>query len=337
MKKIEIIDFLKGYSIFTIIIFHYLLEYKFGGSIEKIIYLGGTGVHLFVLISGFGLYYSHLKKPLSFFKFIKKRFSKIYLPYIFIVSLALIISLFLPIYTFSLYTFGGHLFLYKMFDNSIIGSYGYQLWFVSMIFQFYFSFHLLTYLKKILKNDKFFFLITLFISLLWAILLFIFEKGELRTWNSCFLTYLWEFCLGFLIAEYLNSSNFERFNSIIENNKLNISIGITGFIIYGLMAVKGGTMGKLFNDIPALAGYTAIAVFIYSFTKNVLKINFIRKFFIFSGNISYPLYLLHVLILNISLKVFYFLNISFILVISILITFIISFFFQKLINRTLQF
>ena len=82
MKKYELIDFLKGFAIFTIVIYHALQRIDLNPMMQDAIKLGGTGVHLFLLISGLGLYLSHKRKALNFPAFLKKRFSKIYLPYL---------------------------------------------------------------------------------------------------------------------------------------------------------------------------------------------------------------------------------------------------------------
>jgi len=155
IKKIEIVEFLKGFSIFTIIIYHLLQTLKMQDISGKLIAFGGIGVHLFVLLSGFGLYLSHINKPLPFLDFLKKRFTKVYFPYIIIVFGSAIIAIIIPIFKNSLYAFFGHVFLYKMFDESIIGSYGYPLWFISMIIQFYLVFTLLTILKEKINNKLF--------------------------------------------------------------------------------------------------------------------------------------------------------------------------------------
>ena len=51
----ELVDFLKGYAIFTIVLFHLLLG-QVTGVLGTAINFGGAGVHIFVLCSGFGLY-----------------------------------------------------------------------------------------------------------------------------------------------------------------------------------------------------------------------------------------------------------------------------------------
>lgn len=76
MKKIEIIDYLRGFSIFTIVLMHLIQSYPIPQIIRTASSFGGAGVHVFILCSGFGLYLSHLNKPLSYINFLKRRIYK---------------------------------------------------------------------------------------------------------------------------------------------------------------------------------------------------------------------------------------------------------------------
>ncbi len=326
MKKLEIIDFLKGYSIFTIVIFHYLLGINLPAPFNKLIFFGGTGVHLFIVLSGIGLYLSYLKKPEKYGAFVKKRFSKVYIPYILVVLITAAIIVFFPILEgSSWYALGGHVFLYKMFDERIIGSYAYPLWFVSMIFQFYFMFYIVIYFKKKINNDKAFVLITLAISLGWSLLIAELGKGSLRVWNSFFLQYLWEFALGMAIASFINKK--PEFKYEIKPIYILI-IGIICCGLYGALVLLFGDIGKLFNDVPALLGYSAIAIWLYR-----LKIKLINEFFLFTGKISYPLYLIHPLILSLMGAILTNLPIPVILLISLMVSYVTSFYYQIVIER----
>ena len=80
MKKYAIVDFLRGYSIFTIALMHLLAGYV-TGVLSKATAFGGAGVHVFILCSGFGLYLSYLKRPTSYRDFLKRRFGKVWVPY----------------------------------------------------------------------------------------------------------------------------------------------------------------------------------------------------------------------------------------------------------------
>lgn len=323
MRRLEIIEFLKGYAIFTIMIFHFLQVINLPYPYSQFISFGGTGVHLFVLLSGFGLYLSYLKKPTNYFTFLKKRISKIYIPYVVIVILSALISLVIPLYKNSLYAFGGHVFLYKMFDESIVGSYGYPLWFISMIIQFYIIFIPLAHIFKKLKPNHFI-LFGVAGSVLWIITVLALGKESLRVWNSFFLQFLWEFVIGMVLALKYTQNNY-KFEFKISNITLLI-IGIVSCALYGLIAIEGGWIGKMVNDVPALIGYSAIAVFVYR-----LNIKRVNRFFIYSGHISFSLYLLHTLIASIALNFSHVINVSILLILSTLIIYVVSFYYQKVI------
>ena len=65
MKKLEVINFLRGFAIFTIVLMHCVQGYL-DGVMHKAVSLGGAGVHVFILCSGFGLYLSYMNKPLGY-------------------------------------------------------------------------------------------------------------------------------------------------------------------------------------------------------------------------------------------------------------------------------
>jgi peptidoglycan/LPS O-acetylase OafA/YrhL len=329
MKKIEIIDFLKGYSIFTIVIFHYLINLNLPNPYGKFIYFGGTGVHLFVALSGIGLYLSYLNKPENYFTYLKKRFSKVYIPYVLVVLVTALIAVWYKIFEGSLYALGGHVLLYKMFDEKIIGSYGYPLWFISMIFQFYFVFYIIIRVKKVIKKNSLFIFTCLGISICWSVLVLFTGKESLRVWNSFFLQYLWEFALGMVIASLIyNGFKFEyRIKSIYI-----LLTGIACCAVYGAMVFKMGDTGKLFNDVPALVGYSAIAIWLY-----LMGNKFVNNFFLFTGKISYSLYLLHSLVFSLTTLLFTTLPMPFVLVVSLVVSYAGSFYYQKLINRIYKF
>ena len=62
------------------------------------------------------------------------------------------------------------------------------------------------------------------------------------------------------------------------------------------MILKLGDVGRIFNDIPALIGYTALSDFVYR-----IGLQFwppLKNFFLWIGGFSYSLYLIHVLVLE---------------------------------------
>lgn len=293
MKRFELVNFLKGYSILTIVIFHYLQHVRLTFPFDKMIWFGGTGVHLFVLLSGFGLYFSYLNRPLSYGVFLKKRVSKIYVPYMVLVLLTAGISLIIPIFENSWYALGGHALFYKMFDERIVGSYGYPLWFMSMIFQFYFTFYGLIWLKSRLKSRDFL-LAGVLVSISWAVLVAYTGHEEERVWKGFFLQFFWEFMLGMWLAEQVHQER--RVIGATTGQWALFGIGLLNCVAYAALAIKGGDVGKLFNDFFALTGYACLAIWLYR-----LQISWINRAILFISEISLSVYLLHVLIF-LSLK-----------------------------------
>jgi peptidoglycan/LPS O-acetylase OafA/YrhL len=292
MKKannIEVIDFIRGYSILTIVLFHFFQNIEVSPMFSAAIRFGGTGIHTFLFASGFGLYLSYLKKPLGYLDFLKKRFGKIYIPYILVVTISALISLFVPIYENNWNNYFSHVFLYKMFDSQLIGTYGYQLWFISTIIQFYLLFPLIVILRKWMPGNIF--LVTgLLIFLAWGALVLMLQKDDLRNWNSFFLAYLWEFMLGMYCAELYLKQGFEFWR--ISISRL-VIVAAGGLIIYAVMGLKGGPMGRIFNDLPALFGYGALCILIYR-----LKIGLVNRFIFFTAKLSFAIFLIHFLVMN---------------------------------------
>ena len=283
-RNLAVITFMKGYAILTIVLFHLFQNTGIDSVVGKAIAFGGTGVHTFFLLSGFGLYLSHCRHPLSVTAFIKKRFAKVYVPYLGVVLLSALLAGFIPIFEQDAYALLGHIFLYKMFDDRIIGSYGYHLWFVSTIIQFYIAFPALVWLKQRV-SDTAFLLLTLAASGLWIAVVLALEKEGVRAWYSFFLQYVWEFGVGMLLAQRYIQYGTLRLPSL----KVLGGLALLGLTVYSLMTLYWGSFGKMINDGPGLVGYTAVGLFIYR-----LRLAWIQRFLLFTGIISYALYLVHI-------------------------------------------
>lgn len=89
--------FLMGLAIISILIFHYtedcqIAKYHYNGLIKIYkVCIGSSGVDIFLLLSGLGLYYS-FKKNSDKQEFYKKRFTKILIPYFLIATPAILIN-----------------------------------------------------------------------------------------------------------------------------------------------------------------------------------------------------------------------------------------------------
>ena len=288
--RLNVVDFLRGYSIFTIVVMHLRWGFAMPNILENAFSFGGAGVHVFILVSGFGLCLSQINKPLGYFQFLKRRFTKVYVPYMIIIAISALIPFMYSGDRFI--AFLSHAFLFKMFDNNLMSSFGAQFWFVSMIISFYLVFPLL---YKVLIKIKWRGVIYAFIvSLLWATIVGLLGKSELRIWNSFFLQYLGEFMLGMMLAvKYKANPEFIK----VPSKWLLVFLAMTGMAITGYTGIKGGML-KLYNDIPSLVGYLSFALLIYSF-----RIKWINGFFTYTNRFSYEWYLIHMLVF---VCVFYF-------------------------------
>lgn len=289
MKRIELIDFLRGFSIFTIVLMHLCQGYT-NGTLNKAFAFGGAGVHVFILCSGLGLYLSYLHKPLGYKDFLRKRFSKVYVPY------AIAVLLWGMWYlaskgSFPIKEVASHLLLYKMFSNELDISLCYPYWFISTIIQFYLAWPLIVRLA----NCRGGYYIALVISLAWSTMVGILGYEEMRPWGSCFLQYLWEFCLGMWIAERVNNGDW---NKVVDGSGLKwwwlLSTAAVGMGLTGLMAWNGGIL-KLYNDIPSLMGYLSILLIVYK-----IGFKWVNKFFCWASGFGYELYLVHSLVFVIT-------------------------------------
>ena len=285
MRRVELIDFLRGFSIFTIVLMHLCQGYT-DGVLSKALAFGGAGVHVFILCSGLGLYLSYLRKPLDYKAFLRKRFAKVYVPYA-IAVLAWGVWLVFENGMFPLKEVVSHLLLYKMFSVELDTSLCYPYWFISTIIQFYLAWPLIVLL--ISRRGGYF--VALAISLLWSSLVGFLGYEELRPWGSFFLQYLWEFCLGMWIAErYLKAG--EKGLLDIRSYKWwwLLAGAIGGMGLSAFMAWNGGIL-KLYNDIPSLVGYLSVLLLIYK-----LCVRLINGFFVWASSFGYELYLAHSLV-----------------------------------------
>ena len=280
-KKLDIVDFLRGFSIFTIVLMHLIQSYDLPVTLNKAAAFGGAGVHVFILCSGFGLYLSFLHKPLTYHNFIKRRFGKIYFPYIAII----LVSAVWEFHTLGIFDWQAvlsHIFLYKMFFPEYESSFGGQMWFISTIIQFYIAWPLMVKLAKMKRGV----LISLLISLGWATFVAILGNDDERVWNSFFLQYIWEFQLGMWLAQkYFKNPK----QNVIPQWRHIVGGIIIGMTLTGIMAWSGGVL-KLYNDIPSLMGYLSVLLFIYK-----LNISAVNSFFSYTNRISYEWYLVHIL------------------------------------------
>lgn len=299
--RIEYIDFAKGYAIFTIVCYHALQRAGLPPLWQQAIVFGGTGVHLFFLLSGLGLALS--ASTGSTRQFYERRLVRVWLPYVLALTISLLAAVLFNLSPDRLDAWLAGAGLYQMFSDKYIESFGGHFWFVSAIIQFYLVYPALIWIKTKL-NDRLFLSLALAISVVWWLLVYFLGKGDSRVWNSCFLQFLWEFALGMALAGAAPSLSL-RFgvhrSSLIVRNwwfALPIALIFTGIMV--LIILKTGAAGRVFNDIPALIGYGAFSVFFYQLGEKFVPP--LKRFFLWVGGFSYSLYLIHILILEVYLR-----------------------------------
>lgn len=291
-KHVPEINYLKGFSIFTITLMHLIqMMTEMPSAIDTLSSIGGTGVHVFFLCSGIGLYLSRLNHRTGFIKFLKKRVLKIYIPYIIII----LMSYLLPwMYTGNDREIAllSHIFLFKMFVPKYEHSFGIQFWFVSTIIQLYFLFIPMCLLKEKILNRKKFVGIFLSVSAIWWTICYLFKISNERVWSSFCLQYIWEFAVGFELAEIFYNGKKVKIK--------NYTLVITSFIGIGFQAAMAMMPGSLrvFNDIPALIGYTSLALLLMNMSIIRWCANKLSVF-------SYEYFLVHMMVF---VTIFHFVN-----------------------------
>ncbi|MBS5116139.1 MAG: acyltransferase [Erysipelotrichaceae bacterium] len=318
MKKIELIDFLKGASIFAIVIMHFIITFKnyFNPLLVKASLYGGAGVHVFIVCSGIGLALSYKKNPIIFFSFIKKRVKKIYIPYIIVVFFSFLCG-FMYKGEDQLLALSSHIFLFKMFIEKYDTSFGSQFWFISTIFQLYLIFIPLMKLVKKTSIKKVF-VFSIFISILWWCFLGFNNLSNIRIYSGFFLQYFWEFVLGVYIGYDLDNIKYYTANNIII-----LVIFLLCTLLYGISGFIGGNL-KMFNDVFSLLSFGSILILIYN-----LKNTSINKFFIRISSYSYEWYLVHILVFE-SLIYYFGLSI-FSFVVAVPLSMLVAYFYNNFI------
>jgi peptidoglycan/LPS O-acetylase OafA/YrhL len=298
-QRLEFPDFAKGYAILSIVVYHALQRLPLPPALAQAIVLGGTGVHLFFFLSGFGL--SLGGTTLAPGAFYRRRLVKIWWPYALALTLSLAAALTLGVFADGWSAWLAGVGLYQMFSATWIESFGGHFWFISAIVQLYVVFPFLSKTKTALGPLRFVG-VCLLASVTWWCLVFWFEKGHLRHWNSCFLQFLWEFGLGMAAPELLRrlpaDHALRRWWQPSAWWRWGL-VGVTGVGLMVLLTARVGAVGRIFNDLPALVGYGALCVGVYWLA--VGWADPIRRFFLWVGGFSFSLYLTHVLVLELLL------------------------------------
>lgn len=258
LLSVNISNILRGIAILLVILQH------ISGHLGTNIFtpMGGTGVAIFLFLSGFGLNESFKKK--GFTDFWKNRVIKVFIPYIILITILTVI-----------YNRGG----VKNYLYDILGiktSY----WYIAFLLKQYILFYICT---------KFFCKVKLYIFVLCSII-FLFTFPNIEAEQS------FSFLTGVLISEY-----YQDIKRMVEKRYLVVSIifFIIGTIFLGIKQLhfirlyEGHyiySIIQLFIKLP----YALLFISIVHYLNILISSRFLK----FSGKISYELYLVHMIFLQ---------------------------------------
>jgi len=314
MIRNKSLDSLRGLAIIFVLIAHYFSNGIGYDGVTLLLgkydinfgFIGRLGVILFFLLSGF-LIISSLQKNSNIFVFYKKRFLRIYPPYLFSIVIVALISFFVTILhiKYDLFTYMANIFMVQDLVGSklINGVY----WTLLLEIKFYFFIPIIFILNKYLKRDILEYLFYLMIILNIFIYFYRGYASTLLIWEPIFF-------LGIYLYRF--------FSNEISLNKL---MGV--FFIYMIyIEIVDSIEMSLFILFNFILFYT-----FYKFRIN----NFILNFF---GKISYSLYLLHTVVsyplLYIMSKYWcdycLFLKIMIVLIVSLVLSMLSNFYIENI-------
>lgn len=279
----EVTTDLKGFAILAVVFSHigYFLStddrFLFPLSI-----LAGTGVNLFLFLSGFGLTASALKKPFTIFGFYKKRLTKLFWPLWLTITFVILADF---------------IFLHKSYPlNSLIQSYlGFfpsadiftdldsPLWYFTLIFFYYLLFPLLFW-KKFPHLAAPLMLVVTFYILKQPLPI---KEPVIDLYKLHFIS----FPLGVFFAQVIYHENLSLLKAVAKHfySKFNLnlfSIPFFAAVFYYTSFNSGVGLSKVIEQtISLITMFSAVFLFV------IVNIKF-RLFSLF-GKYSYEIYLLH--------------------------------------------
>jgi membrane-bound acyltransferase YfiQ involved in biofilm formation len=269
---------LKGAAIILVVIGHLWTHVS---SVNVEFNFAGYSVALFLLLSGYGLAISWEKKTLNFKEYVRRRISRVMIPYWIITVLILVLDYFLLNKTYSgqsiIFTFLG-----INFEKSL-RHLDYARWFVTLILLYYCIFYVaVSFLKNHYRIGALF---------CFALVLFILRRIEIFPFGN--LYYFLAFPTGCFIAFYKN-----RAASFLFKRKTPIYIlllsGI-GFTICRYLSAHGTDINM--HKLLVFSVKNTEPLFFCSFLVSITAILGIfslkSRFLAFCGSISYEIYLLH--------------------------------------------
>ncbi|MFC1711388.1 acyltransferase family protein [Patescibacteria group bacterium] len=324
-KRILSFDLLRGWAILLILLYHIFLFFldknilskptgyienfsRFKSLLGYFLASGYQGVHLFLIISGFLLTLSTSKKNYSLLDFYKKRLKRILVPFypvwllsIILIFLAATLPFFKNFNTFlKLDVALKTLFfpLYFDFRSSVLSQVNRAWWFLPLILELYIIFPFLSTIQKKVSTNTFIiltFLVTIHYRLLATFLLKGSPIGVVAATSGGSIPFiffparLFEFCLGMSLARiYLkDQSMFKKLSSPFH-------------FFMGFLFQLVGTVATFYQPFWIVSDpLIAIGMFLLgiNIVSMLRKVKPLAKALVSLGNLSYPLYLIHYLLL----------------------------------------
>lgn len=327
-QRIYEMDILRGIAFLSIVLQHSIGEYFYRAGIQpEDTYLIGMiynfskfGVPIFVFITGMALFYNY-NQQLKYGTFMKKRVSDILVPFI----LWNFIYIMYVFSTFNLFALDWAT-LYKEFITPKIG---YHLWYIIMIFQFYLLYPLFLKMVKWIdttRNKRRISLITLFI--LYVIYLWLsyhylpLHISEYPLWlqqilnerNIFFISYIFYFIFGGFAALHLNKFRDWVTKSTSWNSFLFFAllIWVTYELFAGLKSFHSLDFSNTLKPTVFLFVMSEILI-LYLLAMLIAQYKtYVNKILTFIGTYSFGAYLIHALVLSVSIRLLNKVNIPFI-------------------------
>jgi peptidoglycan/LPS O-acetylase OafA/YrhL len=261
--------------------------------------LGYQGVHIFFILSGFGLAYSRILKPdESWSIFMRKKFFRIYPTYWILLAVSLIIPRLRADLFYGYFDWASLWRSLIILDKAIPFS-----WFMFPLIQFYLCFFLI--FKYLQKLSVFQFISTsLFIKITYAFLVLTlgFNRfypilGDLNYPGYLAISRSFEFCLGMAMAKVYASNPTLLINFLTKPVTIALAIileilGILGsFEFTNNIKILGIILPFGLSCYDAFIGF-GIFVIIFNVCRNLINLSeVITRFFTWISRISYELYL----------------------------------------------
>jgi probable poly-beta-1,6-N-acetyl-D-glucosamine export protein len=292
MKQyVKSVDFLRTISILAVIVVHTTTRTLEAANFNLVnfpltIFLNQVArfaVPLFILISGFVLEIS-FDQNLGYFHFIKKRFSKIFIPYIF----------WSAIYYLFVYNQNRENFLQVLLK----GDASYQLYFIPTLCIFYLIFPFLHKIYRVISNKLF--LILLLASQLW----FLYQDYFVKPYRFDDPIHIAILAYFFFIVGIVAARNREKINSLVHKWKylLLSATALAGIYVFWEGRSRYLATGNYFAYYsqwrPSILIYTILVglVLFHLFENTKFQFSFLEKL----SRLSFFIFLVHVIVLEVT-------------------------------------